>query len=65
MSRAESLRTDCGRLVKVQFFEQRRIDEDSKGHSYESIFGKCLDNRLTEVTVEDPYIVAHHQLSKF
>lgn len=62
MSRAESLRNASGRSVKVEFFQQRKIDENSTGHSYESIFAKCLDERLTEVIVEDPYIIAHYQV---
>lgn len=65
MSRAESLRNDCGQTVNVKYLEQRRIEDNSTGHSYESIFGKCLDDLLTEVTVEDPYITAHHQVDNF
>ncbi|KAL3071198.1 hypothetical protein niasHS_011477 [Heterodera schachtii] len=60
MSRVETLR---GRkMVKVEFMEQRRIVEDSSGHSYESIFAKCLDDKLTEVHVEDPWLANYHQL---
>lgn len=51
------------RNERMVFFQQRKIDEGSIGHSYESIFAKCLDGKLTEVIVEDPYIIAHHQVN--
>lgn len=63
MSRAESLKNNFGKTVSVKYLEQRRIEENSTGHSYESIFSKCLDDKLTEVTIEDPYITAHHQVN--
>jgi ATP-dependent Lon protease len=41
-----------------------RIHYGAIGHSYESIFGEYLEG-ATEITVEDPYIRAHHQIVNF
>uniref|UniRef100_A0A914GXT3 MIT domain-containing protein n=1 Tax=Globodera rostochiensis TaxID=31243 RepID=A0A914GXT3_GLORO len=60
MSRVETLKSR--RTIKVEFLEQRRILEDSTGHSYESIFAKCLDDKLTEVAVEEPWLSSFHQV---
>uniref|UniRef100_A0A183C3P4 MIT domain-containing protein n=1 Tax=Globodera pallida TaxID=36090 RepID=A0A183C3P4_GLOPA len=60
MSRVETLKSR--RTIKVEFLEQRRILEDSTGHSYESIFAKCLDDKLTEVAVEEPWLSSFHQI---
>ncbi|CAC70132.1 MITD1 C-terminal phospholipase D-like domain-containing protein [Caenorhabditis elegans] len=45
--------------------EQRKIAANSTGHSYARIFGKCCDDRLRMVHVQDAYISAHHQLVNF
>ena len=47
---------------KGKYNEQIKIQVDSTGHSYEQIFGRFLDSSVTRVTVEDPYIRAHHQI---
>ena len=65
-----------GRTEKVQqiidkekengkYHEQIRIEANSTGHSYESIFGRFLDNEVRQISVEDPYIRAHHQITNF
>ena len=41
---------------------QIRIQNDSQGHSYETLFGHVFTSDVTSVTVEDPYIRAHHQI---
>ena len=50
---------------KGKYNEQIKIQVDSTGHSYEQIFGRFLDSSVTRVTVEDPYIRAHHQIVNF
>uniref|UniRef100_A0A914RCX1 MITD1 C-terminal phospholipase D-like domain-containing protein n=1 Tax=Parascaris equorum TaxID=6256 RepID=A0A914RCX1_PAREQ len=35
------------------------------GHGYDKIFAKCMDDALSEVNVEDAYIIAHHQILNF
>ena len=47
------------------YHEQIKIEANSTGHSYESIFGRFLDKEVVQMTVEDPYIRAHHQISNF
>uniref|UniRef100_A0A915D407 MITD1 C-terminal phospholipase D-like domain-containing protein n=1 Tax=Ditylenchus dipsaci TaxID=166011 RepID=A0A915D407_9BILA len=68
MARAESLKSR--QRIEVRFLHQIEIQEDSKGHSYFSIFEKCLEiknvsKRLTSVEVEDPFIIKHHQILNF
>lgn len=48
-----------------KYHEQQRIQAQSTGHSYETIFGRFLDESVSEVTVEDPYIRSHHQIINF
>uniref|UniRef100_A0A1I7XCP8 MIT domain-containing protein n=1 Tax=Heterorhabditis bacteriophora TaxID=37862 RepID=A0A1I7XCP8_HETBA len=63
ITRAENLKSKT--KIKVQFLEQRRILADSTGHGYDKVFGKCIDDKLTTVHVQDAYIVAHHQILNF
>uniref|UniRef100_A0A914CN71 MIT domain-containing protein n=1 Tax=Acrobeloides nanus TaxID=290746 RepID=A0A914CN71_9BILA len=64
ISRAETLKSKSSVPVKVEF-DQLRIGENTQGYTYEKIFSRCIDNKLTEVTVEDPYISAMHQVYNF
>ena len=50
---------------KGKYNEQIKIQVDSTGHSYETIFGRFLDSSVHKITVEDPYIRAHHQIVNF
>lgn len=64
MSRAEKLRD----LIEAQkrsgkFHEQIRVEANSVGNSYEKLFGRFLDEHVTEVQVEDPYVRSHHQVN--
>ena len=43
--------------------EQIHIEHNSTGHGYEKLFGRCLDERLTEIQVEDPYVRSTHQVT--
>lgn len=45
-----------------QYREQMRIEAGSIGHGYASLFGRFLDDRVTHIHVEDPYIRAYHQV---
>jgi len=42
-----------------------QIKEGDTGFSYACVFGPCLDNNITHVTVQDPYIKAKHQVCRF
>jgi len=48
-----------------KYHEQIKIQVNSIGYSYETIFGRFLENTVTSITVEDPYIRAHHQIVNF
>ena len=50
---------------KGKYNEQIKIQVDSTGYSYETIFGRFLDSSVSKITVEDPYIRAHHQIVNF
>ncbi|KAJ1366565.1 hypothetical protein KIN20_027253 [Parelaphostrongylus tenuis] len=63
VSRAELLK--AATKIEVGFLEQRKITANSVGHGYDKIFGKCLDDKLTAVHVQDAYIIAHHQILNF
>ncbi|KAK5965010.1 hypothetical protein GCK32_003992 [Trichostrongylus colubriformis] len=63
VSRAEQLKDAT--KVEVGFLEQRRIEANSVGHGYDKIFGRCLDDKLTAVNVQDAYVCAHHQILNF
>ncbi|XP_005097567.1 MIT domain-containing protein 1 [Aplysia californica] len=45
--------------------EQIHIEPDTTGHSYDSLFGRYLNQHVTAVEVEDPYIRSHHQVQNF
>ncbi|CAF0759606.1 unnamed protein product [Didymodactylos carnosus] len=47
------------------YHEQIQIKDDSIGNSYEKIFGRFLDENVTQVDIQDPYIRAFHQISNF
>lgn len=46
-----------------QFREQYQIKSDATGYNYEKIFGELIDDELSAVEVEDPYIRATHQVN--
>ena len=48
-----------------KYHEHIKIEANSCGNSYDSLFGRFLDDQVTMVMVEDPYIRAHHQVVNF
>ena len=48
-----------------KYHEHIKIEANSTGNSYNSLFGRFLDEAVTTVWVEDPYIRAHHQIVNF
>eukprot|EP00090_Calanus_glacialis_P013896 TRINITY_DN22531_c0_g1_i1.p1 TRINITY_DN22531_c0_g1~~TRINITY_DN22531_c0_g1_i1.p1 ORF type:complete len:237 (+),score=77.58 TRINITY_DN22531_c0_g1_i1:43-753(+) len=48
-----------------KYHEHIKIEANSIGNSYNSLFGRFLDETVTTVSVEDPYIRAHHQIVNF
>ncbi|XP_066998806.1 MIT domain-containing protein 1 [Anabrus simplex] len=66
MCRGEALK----KLIEEQkeagkYHEQILIENNSTGHSYKSLLGRFLDDEITEVAVEDPYIRSLHQCQNF
>lgn len=65
MNRAEIIKslvppvTDRGHIVDKIF-----IMEGDRGYSYETVFGKYLDNDVTEISLEEPYVREHYQVTK-
>ncbi|CAF3390063.1 unnamed protein product [Rotaria sp. Silwood1] len=52
-------------LTTKTYHEQIQIKDGSLGNSYEKIFNRFLDDTVTQITVQDPYIRAFHQISNF
>jgi len=53
-------------LISVKtLHEQIQIKDGSIGNSYEKLFKRFLDQNITQITVEDPYIRAFHQVSSY
>lgn len=63
MARAEILKKSI--VVATKLFKKIQIEEDSKGYSYENIFSECLDDLLTEVVIEEPYLIQSYQVIFF
>lgn len=42
-----------------------KILNDSLGYSYANLFGQYLDEKVTQIVVEDPYVRTHHQCHNF
>ncbi|KAF5307305.1 hypothetical protein FQR65_LT07021 [Abscondita terminalis] len=62
MKRAEQIKALIEKLKKEgNFHEQIHVQNDSTGHSYTSVFGRFLDEDVTKITIEDPYIRIYHQ----
>lgn len=63
MGRAEKVKE----LIEEQkalgkYHEQIVIENDSTGHSFKNLFGRFLDEEVTSVEVEDPYVRSFHQV---
>lgn len=66
LERAEKL-DELIRNVKEagKYHEQIKIEAGSTGNSYETIFGRFLEDSVTVIEVEDPYVRSHHQIVNF
>ena len=51
--------THTGPMERVHYVH---IKAGDVGHSYETLFQKCLDGNVEWVEVQDPYIRARHQV---
>lgn len=46
-----------------KYHEKIEISDNSKGNSYKKVLGRFLDEYVTTVEIEDPYIRSIHQVS--
>jgi len=66
MERAEKLKMYVAQQKEnAKKHTQVTIENDAIGWSYERIFGPCLDEFVTQVLIQDPYIRSHHQVVNF
>ncbi|XP_046395157.1 MIT domain-containing protein 1-like [Ischnura elegans] len=66
MDRAEKLKNYVEQeKEKGSYHEQIVIENDSTGHSYQNLIGRFLDEEISQVSVEDPYIRSFHQCENF
>lgn len=66
MIRAEKLKQYVAVLKESsKKHTQVTIENDSSGWSYERIMRPCLDEFVSQVWVQDPYIRSHHQVTNF
>nr|XP_006001431.1 PREDICTED: MIT domain-containing protein 1 [Latimeria chalumnae] len=66
MDRAEQLKGYLKQEKEAgKYHEEIKIEENATGFSYEKLFKPYLNETVTEVWVEDPYIRQVHQLYNF
>uniref|UniRef100_A0A6B2E4Q0 MIT domain-containing protein n=1 Tax=Phlebotomus kandelakii TaxID=1109342 RepID=A0A6B2E4Q0_9DIPT len=62
--RAKALKNSFPKTsLKGELKDKIHIVEDSRGHSYQSLFGKYLNDVVTEILVEEPYLREYFQLT--
>jgi len=59
----EALKNQLSTKVSSLQHQQIIIEDNSSGHSYKTVFGKYLNEDVTEIEIEDPYIRIFHQVS--
>lgn len=66
MDRAEKIKDHVDQQKEAgKYHEQIHIANNSCGNSYVKIFGPFLNEKVTKVNVEDPYIRSNHQMYNF
>ncbi|XP_006638988.1 MIT domain-containing protein 1 isoform X1 [Lepisosteus oculatus] len=66
MERAEQIKNHLKQEKEEgKYHEQIKIMENATGYSYEKLFKPYINETLTEIWVEDPYIRYFHQLYNF
>ncbi|KAM6178733.1 MIT domain-containing protein 1 isoform 1-T1 [Rhynchocyon petersi] len=66
MDRAEKIKEYLDQEKEEgRYHKQIKIEENATGFSYESLFQEYLNESVTEVWIEDPYIRQTHQLYNF
>jgi len=65
MQRAEVLKMEIERAAPPPPSREIKIHQGSVGNSYAAIFSSFLDDGVTTITVDDPYIRNPHQVIHF
>uniref|UniRef100_V5HSA8 Putative mit microtubule n=1 Tax=Ixodes ricinus TaxID=34613 RepID=V5HSA8_IXORI len=66
MDRAERIKEQVRKEKAAgTYHEQIHIESGSTGHSYQQVFGHLLDDAVTAVEVDDPYVRSIHQVQNF
>ncbi|XP_021113724.1 MIT domain-containing protein 1 isoform X2 [Heterocephalus glaber] len=66
MDRAEDIKKYLDQVKEDgKYHKQIKIEENATGFGYESLFKEYLNETVTEVWIEDPYIRQTHQLYNF
>ncbi|XP_055972722.1 MIT domain-containing protein 1 [Sorex fumeus] len=66
MERAENIKKYLDQEKEDgKYHKQIKIEDNATGFSYESLFQEYLNETVTEVWIEDPYIRQSHQLYNF
>lgn len=63
MTRAELLKTQITeQRSRGEIVDKIHIIANGTGYSYETIFGKYLDDKVKEISLEEPYIRDYYQV---
>uniref|UniRef100_A0A914DTV7 MITD1 C-terminal phospholipase D-like domain-containing protein n=1 Tax=Acrobeloides nanus TaxID=290746 RepID=A0A914DTV7_9BILA len=57
--------SDYEETLKSGYFKERLINRNETGNGFKRIFNRCIDDRLTEVVITDPYVRENHQIDNF
>lgn len=66
MTRAETIKLEINeQRSRGEIVDKIHIIANGTGYSYESIFGKYLDDKVKEICLEEPYLRDYYQVSKW
>uniref|UniRef100_A0A914DR56 MITD1 C-terminal phospholipase D-like domain-containing protein n=1 Tax=Acrobeloides nanus TaxID=290746 RepID=A0A914DR56_9BILA len=57
--------SDYEETLKSGYFKERLINRNETGNGFKRIFNRCINDRLTEVVITDPYVRENHQIDNF
>ncbi|XP_075161914.1 MIT domain-containing protein 1 isoform X1 [Haematobia irritans] len=66
IDRAEQIKIRVQKLAETGEIEANiPIDDNSTGHSYKSLFGKYLNDKVKEILIDEPYLNERYQYQNF
>uniref|UniRef100_A0A914D437 MITD1 C-terminal phospholipase D-like domain-containing protein n=1 Tax=Acrobeloides nanus TaxID=290746 RepID=A0A914D437_9BILA len=54
--------SDYEETLESGYFKERLINRNETGNGFKRIFNRCIDDRLKEVVITDPYVRENHQV---